>query len=870
MYLQANPAKGRSQQEKDDAKQRYTSGEQILPHIARARKTSVEEEDRRMIEEVRQMSLREVGVGSSESHIRSTRHRDDGGHRESRAEEIRRQRRRDHDRRRRDDTSAVSNQVTSTSSHVTVDPRIRARQLEHQSSLRSLISSSDFDSSEIDEEVLRQVIDEILQDGLDLDNLNPVQEDELTDRIANALRQGRRPGSEDTRPSQSRESHHSSQRSERDQVHRRRNGISSSTVDQTEQSSHLPVSRPHLFNAYPVSHGSRQRTSSDHPRQTSPVIVTSSGRLSEARRSATSTATPISNPTRTSNHHRHHSPSSHRGVSARASSEAHRQATRSFTDLSSPPPSAAPERTHSLDTPDRKRNLLDQGRQGEDNPSGIRNQSPKISNDVEMDLVSNPNPRNTNAPPLLFDSATATLATSTPPQIHTIAIKDPGRHRPPYPSDNQSAAQITSSSSTVIVSAELSRQVNLLISCSRCNKPHLDQELHLNCPICLHGNFNLCQRCYRRGLGCLHWFGFGHAAPQRYERQAPPDGYPPDHVPPHVLIGHRYIPMPLENTGTAGGEAVHQAAKESNRSLQSGVFCSICDEFADQCYWKCDSCNEGEWGFCNRCVNQGKCCSHPLLPIAHTSTLPSRDSASQPQHTQLSLNPITNLEFSSNLQHRNTFPLGSYVSLTLSRNCHICKYHIPPSNTYFHCPQCNEGDYDICTACYLNLTFILQISQENGPKGWRRCPNSHRMIVVGFEDSLAGQRRVIVNDLVGGHALKVDIPGSDLSDQPRVKEEEFTWRDGQLVQSHTITRQSFPTSNQSSKKFPPDGGFGMRALALWGYWPEPEATDELEFPKGAVVSEVENINGDWFWGIYAGAKGLFPGNHVRILEDRVT
>jgi hypothetical protein len=143
------------------------------------------------------------------------------------------------------------------------------------------------------------------------------------------------------------------------------------------------------------------------------------------------------------------------------------------------------------------------------------------------------------------------------------------------------------------------------------------------------------------------------------------------------------------------------------------------------------------------------------------------------------------------------------------------------------------------------------------------------MIVVGFEDSPAGLRRVIVNDLVGGHALKDDISDSNPSDQPWVTGEEFTWQDGQMLQTHSITRPGLSTPTQPLKKFPPDGGVGMRALALWSYWPEPEAEDELAYPKGAIVSEIENINGDWFWGIYAGSKGLFPANHVRVLEEIV-
>ena len=868
MYLQANPAKGRSQQEKDEAKERYIAGEQVLPRIEQVRRTSVEEEDRRMIEEVRQMSLREVGVGSSESHIRSSRYRDSDRHRESRADETRRQRRRDHDRRRRDNTLAASNQVTSTSSRQTVDPGTRARQLEHQSSLRSLISSSDFDSSEIDEEVLRHVIDEILQDGLDLDNLTAVQEDELTDRIANALRQGRRPESEDTRLSELREASQSARRTERVPTNGRQNQTSPSAISQTGLSSRPPVSSRHLSTAYPVSHGSRQRTSSDHRRQTSPAMIPSSGRSSELRSSSTNPATSPSNSTRTSNDQQHYSPSSRRGVSARASPEASRQAARSSTDLPNPPSSSTPERTSSLDTTDRRRNPSEQDHQGEDDPRGTRTQSPRTIN-AGVDLVADLNPRNANASQLPLASAAATAAPSTPPPIHALGVTDPGGHRPPYPlSDNGDMAQIISSSTTSVATEQPSG-TDLLISCNRCKKPGLEQELHVNCSLCLLGEYNLCLRCYLRGLGCLHWFGFGYAATQRYERQRVLDAQSANYVPPHVLVGHRYIPMHRGITGAAEGESTHETGMVKNRILQSGVFCSKCADFSDQCYWKCDSCNEGEWGFCNSCVNQGKCCSHPLLPIAHTSTQPSRDSTSPTHYTQFSLKPIINADSTSKIQPRNTFPIGSYVPLTFSRKCQICKYSISPSNTHFHCPQCNDGEYDICTACYLNLTLNSNISQENGARGWRRCPNLHRMVVVGFEDSLAGQRRVVVNDLVGGHAWKDDVLGSVSLDQSKAKEdEEFTWRDGQLTQTRTITRRSFPASTQTRQKFPPDGGSGLRTLALWSYWPEPEAVDELEFPKGAIVSEVENINGDWFWGVYAGAKGLFPGNYVRILDDR--
>jgi len=40
---------------------------------------------------------------------------------------------------------------------------------------------------------------------------------------------------------------------------------------------------------------------------------------------------------------------------------------------------------------------------------------------------------------------------------------------------------------------------------------------------------------------------------------------------------------------------------------------------------------------------------------------------------------------------------------------------------------------------------------------------------------------------------------------------------------------------------------------------------EKDEKKFAEVREAEDINGDWFWGCYAGAKGLFPGNFTRVL-----
>ena len=142
------------------------------------------------------------------------------------------------------------------------------------------------------------------------------------------------------------------------------------------------------------------------------------------------------------------------------------------------------------------------------------------------------------------------------------------------------------------------------------------------------------------------------------------------------------------------------------------------------------------------------------------------------------------------------------------------------------------------------------------------------MVTIGFEDSASGQRRIVVKDIVGGYALKDD--GLNAAD------EEWSWRDGQERQVRTVSKavsaggsphtDTYNTINPLLRKYPPDGGVGLRVLALWSYWPEEGVADELAFPKGAEIREVEDINRDWFWGCYAGRKGLFPGNYVKVRD----
>lgn len=861
MYLQANPSKARTEQEKEDIKNVYKIGEQVLPKHGGMRGDSADEEDRRMIEDVRELSLREVGIGDSRSHERGTSHRDRESSRDSRDEEGRRQRRRD-ERRRREERQSTRHGSGTVLSPGPMDSRSQARQIEHQSSLRSLLSNSNFDSSNLEEEILRQIVDEGLLDGIDLDSLDVAQQDELSERIADAYRQRhrRRSRSLDTRSEASRDSNH---RNVVEQPRHRQHGRSSSVANQTPRPSNPSASRPRHRDAYPINQESRRRTSTDNGR----TLGSSLSRTSDVVREAARSASDLTERSRAFTHERV------RPGMAGGPSQG--------------------RRTTDPDSGNRSRVNINQNRHGTTVPGTISNATRNFRTSQpaarEVSLLNFPSAVIANsasrgfAVPVQQDNCRDEPLRSVQRSTLAEGIRPGLPYSLPIVTEN-SVQQIPGPAEPLCsepMSAPSSSQEPILypeplISCNRCMKPLLEYDLHYNCSLCLDGKYNICLQCYRRGTGCLHWYGFGTAALQRYEQQAPIGGYPVKHPLPHVLTGQRYLrPNSKAKPIMSHQGSQNMTSEDPAKRLQSGVFCSSCLAFANDCFWKCDFCNEGEWGFCNSCINQGKCCTHPLLPLAHSLTKSKSFASFSTQHTETS--------FSSSRPVIGSFPNGPYTPLTFSTKCDICTYPIPPSSTRFHCPQCNNGDYDICTNCYNRLVSSGRISAENGHKGWRRCLTGHRMIITGFQDS--PYRRVVINDLVGGHALKDDIASPYSPSEPRSPrgEGEWTWRDGQQLQSRTITKRHTNSSNNSTppirdpalpiqrqqqqpSRFPPDGGIGRKVLATWSFWPEEGAENELAFPKGAIVVEAEDINGDWFWGIYAGNKGLFPGNYGRVIE----
>ena len=803
MFLQANPEKGKTADEKEERKAKYKPGDNVVPRLERKTDSS-DEEDRRMVEEIREMSMREVGARGPRSYERGTRHRN-----------------RSHDS--RDDSGRHRRRRDGQHTGLPQDSRAQARQLGHQSSLRSLLST-DAEAAEIEEEILRQIMDEGLLDGIDLNNLDTSQEDELSERIAEAYRRRHRPQSSALRSSRGEEprtSRVSGARAVEPQssnTTRRQHARSTSTVDQNSHPSHPPVSRPHLLEAYPTGPIHRQRTSSESRRQTSPISGALQSRHEEARSATNLSERPQSSESRTPR------PLDLSGQGRRVTDPRPRRLSEGVRPRPDTEGQVAPRLTNTVGNP---------------SPRSIQIQN-------SSDIVLSPRLRDSTG------SNTPESSTNIIPQVSTIVseLSSSTNGRP-------------GSSSSITPRTRFPLYDEPSVNCDRCGKTDIEYELHENCSTCKDGNFNLCHRCYRLGRGCLHWFGFGKSAWHRFQQQASPTTSLP-----HTLTGHRYQKPSEESLQRSiESDKKRMSTEDPSRRLEAGAFCSNCQTFANNCFWKCDYCNDGEWGFCNSCVNQGKCCTHPLLPVAHVSSVKVQETnLSSAALTEASFAPIISPRMVQSFPPSNLTSSGQYRPLTFSTNCKICGYPVQPSQTRFHCYQCNNGDYDIHVTCYSKLSATGRISRDNGERGWRRCLERHRMIVAGFEDANVGQRRLIVKDLVGGHALK-DEAGATASTS-----QEWSWREGHERQMRTVSRKVAHGLEGNSvipaplfQKYPPDGGVGVIVLALWTYLPEEGATDELSFPKGAEIREAEDINGDWFWGCYAGALGVFPAPYVKVL-----
>lgn len=812
MFLKANPDRDRTEEEKAEIAKKYRPGDPVLVHESAVEsEDESDDEEERLLEAVREMSLRDVGV------VREGSSRSRSAHNRARADAERRMR-------RRIQQSSVRDAARSGETVGRGDP---ARRIEHQSSLRSLLSASDVETT-TQEEIVRMIMDEGLLDDIDLGSLDQAQEEELSDRLVQIFLS--------RHPSRSYLRRQSSERSQRRTEHTQHRRVrshshvpspsGSSSTAEAESSRHPAASRPHLLDVPPSPrHQRRASDEENRRRRTSPTPV------AQASTSETALETTARRSVEMAHRRPRDSPTRSRATPSSSSASAIRRATEAHGRISDTWQNAGRERE---ETPARQ----------------------TISSTTDSSVPSTPVERSRN-----------TESAPPSPRHPPAAVRSEARR---HHARRHSAYYVEPS-----------------ISCNRCGKTDIQYELHQRCSRCRDGHYYLCLRCYRTGKGCLHWFGFGTQAMLNFEQKTRSSSTSTE--PPHVLSSQRYR-RPPEGASKGVVDGKHITTDNPAGRLEQGTFCDICHNISNDCRWQCDICNDGEWGYCQRCVNQGRCCTHPLVSVRQVN--PAGLDATNTPNTQF---------------------------VPFSTSCDICRSAIPPAATRFHCPQCNDGDYDVCTNCYLKLVASGKISKENGHNGWRRCLRGHRMIVVGFEDYGDYKRRVIVRDLVGGHTFRDDLltrsNSGGLSPEHGTVGD-WSWTEGStrrrkasrirnavaatttpsaatssggvsysspslasgspVVSSDDVhvglaSPASSSTSASAARRahFPPDGGVGLVLQALWSYYPEEDVDDELGFPRGAEITEAENINDEWYWGYYAGSTGLFPGAYCRVIREVV-
>lgn len=808
-----------------------------------------------MLAAVQALSLREAGIPSNNSALEPPRDR------------RRRERSRNtssDSRRSRDERRSRSRHSPGTSpSRAVVPPRV----VEHQSSLRSLLSSSEVDSEEVDAALVR-VLEELVAEGVDLGQIGPSQWEEITDRIAEAVRQ---------RQSERHAERQRERRERRDRL--AREGLASSSSSSLPQPMHSPLMRDDdAVRRRP--HG-RSESGTSTPQTATGPPISRPGLIDAANRGGWG----------------QHQRSSSQG-SSRSARRAERPPALSVSSASARPSYSEAERPPTAENaPAARRRQSDQGqRSGLDARQQFRNSLQTASS------TTNASPRGLGFDLPTSDSPTSSLAiVGTPahsPPTSTPALtpfQPPGarrttdpahdRHRsssnhrtPPTasaptfsrsitdPAANESRSAQPSSGATVSPPLYAEPQV----SCKHCGKEHIEHDLHYHCSKCDDGKYDLCHRCYRAGKGCKHWFGFGWAALVRFERDRPEGGYSSNYELPHVLTGRRYRTPLTPLTESTTPPHVLMSEDDPKHRLEQGAFCDSCKAFSNACYWKCDFCNEGDWGFCNDCVNQGRHCTHPLLPVANEArnsttgnTLATAPSLTTPPLGGANGTPPRTPKSASFSRAPGYSTIANLVfrPLNFTTLCNVCRNSIPPTNTRYHCLKCNAGDYDICMACYHKLNVSGRVTREDGINGWRKCLRGHRMVVVGFEDRDGGQRRMVVRELVGGYTLKEEDTANSGARSPTSggPMREWKWRDfdGNEHNYRAPSGAAIP-----AQRFPPDGGVGLRLKARWNYWPEEGVKDELAFPKHAEIREATDINGDWYWGVYCGITGLLPAAYI--------
>ena len=183
MFLKVHPGRGESEAENEGLGQHYKSGDDVIPPLPERRgEESSDSEDERWMDQVRAVSIANLEPGV-----------------EANRRAMRRAERRAQASRHTPEDLGRSQQSSRWAAQQTRNAAARerlyyenGREIEHQPSLRNLLSTSELDSHEVQEEIMQSIISSGVLERIDIDHLTPAQEEELTERIAEVYRRRQR------------------------------------------------------------------------------------------------------------------------------------------------------------------------------------------------------------------------------------------------------------------------------------------------------------------------------------------------------------------------------------------------------------------------------------------------------------------------------------------------------------------------------------------------------------------------------------------------------------------------------------------------------------------------------------------------------
>lgn len=428
------------------------------------------------------------------------------------------------------------------------------------------------------------------------------------------------------------------------------------------------------------------------------------------------------------------------------------------------------------------------------------------------------------------------------------------------------------------------------IECAHCSRSRIEYDLHFECQRCNQGNFVLCLPCYRVHQGFLvHHIDGGDngAGDNRISRLSVSSS---SRSCAHQFVPKRYRGLAEARAQHTGPVSVHRNQSLSNdasRGIETGLFCDICFTLANDCYWKCEICNGGLWGFCNSCLSKSKHCTHPLIPLRLNTTPDDFD-----MEGVIAQELGTILTEATSSSH--PFRLGDIKVLTLVYSCSICHEVIPPTISRLHCPQCRDGEFHVCKPCYRNLSVHGHSPMSPDHVDHWKCPvapEKHTMSEVIF--GLSTDKDAITGPLAKffrycrpaiGNACSPPSQGTKVAvhnggsrrtiegSADRRPDSRWWWAvDGEINSFSPSCRPASPSlslvaidcdldDDNRRGDIPWSTNNQNLTLSTWGWQSQASDVDEnsLTFPPGAEIIDIRPVNKEWCLGTYGGKRGVFP------------